>query len=104
MPRERSLQKSVLNHLKKLREQDPTLIYRKRHGTALGVAGDPDIYGVWRGIPFEIELKRPGESPTPLQRLRLHEWAQAGACGAVIHSTHELEELLGQLATKIRCT
>jgi hypothetical protein len=93
-PLERSIQKSVLAHLKKLSESDPSLVFRKRHGGAMGVSGDPDIYGLWRGRHFELELKRPGEQPTKLQELRLAEWGRAGALTGVIRSTKELVELL----------
>jgi hypothetical protein len=101
-PLERSLQKSVLNHLKKLRQQDPTLVYRKRHGTALGKAGDPDIYGVWGGIHFEIELKAPGEEPTPLQRARHQEWGRAGGLVFILHSVVELPNVLDRLICEIQ--
>jgi hypothetical protein len=103
-PLERSLQKSVLDHLKRLSETDPTLVYRKRHGTVMGVRGDPDIYGLWSGIHFEIELKRPGEEPTVLQRARHQEWGVAGAFGFVVHSMPELRAALEELATKLKCT
>jgi hypothetical protein len=96
-PLERALQKRVLKHLEKLRQSDPTLVYRKRHGTVMGVTGDPDIYGLWAGIHFEIELKREGEEPTMRQRLRHQEWALAGARGAVVHNSTELTAFLSQI-------
>jgi hypothetical protein len=99
MPLERHLQQTVLNHLKKLRQVDPTLVYRKRHGSGMGISGDPDIHGVWKGTAFEIELKRPGEEPTELQRARLEEWGRAGAVTAVIHSANELAALLRWMAS-----
>jgi hypothetical protein len=102
-PLERSLQKSVLAHLEQLRRSDPTLVYRKRHGTVMGVRGDPDIYGLWGGLHFEIELKRPGEEPTVLQRARNQEWGLAGAFGFVVHSMPELRAALGELATQLKC-
>ena len=37
----------------------PGVVVRKRHGTAMGVAGDPDLYGSIHGRHFEIEVKRP---------------------------------------------
>ena len=91
-PLERHLQKSVLRRLEQLRQADHTLAFRKRHGTAMGTAGDPDVYGVWGGVPFELELKQIGEEPTPLQTARLREWALAGARVGVIHSMSELNE------------
>jgi hypothetical protein len=96
-PLEGSLKKSVLAHLGKLRAADPTLAFRKRHGSVMGRAGDPDIHGVWRGVPFEIELKRPGEEPTPLQAERLKEWGQAGAYTGVVHNMDELRKWLSEI-------
>lgn len=102
-PLERSIQATVLGRLKQLRQEDPSLCYRKRHGSAFAVAGDPDITGVWRGTPFEIELKQPGEDPTPLQRLRLQEWAAAGALTFVVHDPAELAAALQKIATSRQC-
>lgn len=102
-PLERSIQASVLNHLKKLRQADPTLAYRKRHGGAMGTAGDPDITGLWDGIHFEIELKAPGENPTLLQLARLAEWRQAGAVTAVVRSLDDLRQTLAEVATRRQC-
>src|SRR5262252_1887154 len=70
------------------------LVWRKRHGSAFQVAGDPDVYFLWRGRHVEIELKRPGEEPTALQLHRLAEWKKGGAVTAVVHTIHELEVLL----------
>jgi len=89
---ERHLQRSVERILKAT-----GICYRKRHGSGMGVAGDPDIYFLYKSIHVEIELKRPGEEPTPLQQLRLKEWGQAGAWVRVVHSTGDLRELLAQL-------
>ena len=97
IPLERTLQKSVLKRLEKLRQSDPTLVYRKRHGTVMGVTGDPDIYGLWAGVHFEIELKRPGQEPTLLQRTRCQEWELGGARGAVVHDMAELTAFLSQI-------
>jgi hypothetical protein len=91
----------VLNRLKALRQTDPTLAYRKKLGSVLGVAGDPDIYGVWAGIPFFFELKKPGANPTPLQLARLAEWKAAGAVTAVIRSLADLDEALREVVREV---
>ena len=55
----------------------PCVVVRKRHGTAMGVAGDPDLYGTVGGRHFEIEVKRPNDPSsqlTKLQTQRLQEW------------------------------
>ncbi|MBI1955898.1 MAG: hypothetical protein HYS38_05845 [Acidobacteria bacterium] len=67
----------------------PGCVVRKRHGTAWGVSGDPDLYGSINGHHFEIEVKRRGQEPTPLQHARLAEWRRGGALVGVAHSVEE---------------
>jgi hypothetical protein len=69
----------------------PLCKVRKRHGSGFAVRGDPDLFGclpldhpVWPGRHFELEVKRPGEKPTPLQNTRLAEWQAAGALTGVV--------------------
>jgi hypothetical protein len=94
MPLERHLQRAIAAALDKI----PGLVYRKRHGSAFAVRGDPDLYLLYAGRHVEIELKRPGENPTPLQWKRLEEWAAGGAVAAVVHSKAELLEVLAWVA------
>jgi hypothetical protein len=94
---ERHLLQAVTNYLRNLQRQDSTLVWRKRHGSIFSTTGDPDIYGVWTGIPFEIELKRQGSHTTPLQSARLTEWTNAGALTAVAHSLTEFHDALMQI-------
>jgi hypothetical protein len=70
---------------------------RKRHGSAFSTAGDPDLYLCLNGRHIEIEVKLPGQSPTPLQRERLVQWERAGAFAGIIHSISELQDLLDRL-------
>lgn len=87
---ESQLLASCTRHLKALARQDSTLSWRKRWGGPMTTAGDPDIYGCWRGHHFEMELKRPGQNPTRLQHHRAEEWRRAGASCFIIHSLSEL--------------
>jgi len=83
--------------LKKL----PGVIVRKRHGTVMGVAGDPDLYGAIRGRHFEIEVKRPDDPSSQLTKLqaeRLLEWKMAGAIVGVARSVEEAKAILGLAA------
>jgi hypothetical protein len=73
----------------------PRLVLRKRHGTVFGRAGEPDLFGSYHGRHFEIEVKRPGEEPTKLQRERLEEWAMSQAITGVAHSVDEFFAVLG---------
>ena len=100
-PLESQLLTTVTRHLKAIAQTDPTLVFRKRHGSPMGIAGDPDLYGVWRGTPFEMELKRPGHSPTPLQQARLAQWAASGARTFVIHSLDELKAAIDTLRSVV---
>lgn len=69
----------------------PECYAHKTHGGMFGRAGKPDITGCFRGWRFEIEVKRPGNKPTPLQERELTRWAAAGAHVAVVHSLEELQ-------------
>lgn len=93
---ERSREKAIVLAIERAaKKRAPDLVLRKRHGTAFGRAGEPDLYGSWRGRHFEVEVKRPGEQPTVLQRARLKEWAISGAITGVAHSVEEFFRVLG---------
>ncbi|HEX4545756.1 MAG TPA: hypothetical protein VH110_05310 [Candidatus Acidoferrum sp.] len=94
---EGKLQRRVLTYLKTI----PGLEARKRHGTAFGVAGDPDIYLLYQGVHAEIELKAPGQTPTPLQLRRLAEWKAAGALTLVASTLDEVKALIEELQSRI---
>jgi hypothetical protein len=69
---------AIIEGILKRAKATPGLVLRKRHVT-MGVTGDPDLYGSYWGEHVEIECKRPGEKPTPLQLQRLRQWRDAGA-------------------------
>jgi len=57
----------------------------------LGAPGWPDIIACWKGHFLGIEVKKPGEQPSPEQR-RVHaELAAAGAFILIVHSIGDLE-------------
>ncbi len=84
-PRESALVAEIVRALRAL----PGVVVRKRHGSAWGTAGDPDLYGSIHGRHFEVEVKRPGEKTTPLQQARLAEWGASGALAGVARSLEE---------------
>ncbi len=89
---ESSLVSEIIRALRSL----PGVVVRKRHGSAWGVAGDPDLYGAVNGLHFEIEVKRPrGDAPTPLQEARLRQWAAAGALAGVARSVEDALRIVG---------
>ena len=95
------LEKHVVARIMKALKQQQGVVIRKRHGTAMGVAGDPDLYGSIGGRHFEIEVKRPddpGSVPTELQAHRMQEWRAAGALVGIARTVDDALAILG-----VRC-
>ena len=67
---------------------------RKVHQTAVTGAGEPDLDICWHGRAVKIEVKRPGERPTPVQLRRLQCWQRAGALVGWVCSLEELQALI----------
>lgn len=67
---------------------------RKVHGSSYGKAGEPDIDACVRGRAVKVELKMPGNEPTPVQMGRLRAWQRAGALAGWVTSIAELDVLL----------
>ena len=59
---ESAIQSNILNHLRHL----PECWAAKYPATFM--RGIPDIIGVFHGTFFALEVKRPGEKPTPIQK------------------------------------
>jgi hypothetical protein len=72
----------------------PELVVRKRWGSEMAAAGDPDLTGCFRGRHFEFEVKAPGGRLTRIQKARLDEWRSAGAIVGVVRSVEEALALL----------
>ena len=96
-PLERHLQATVNRKFRKLRAADPRFLFRKRHGSVMGFTGDPDLYGLWAGMHWELELKTPGEKLSRLQEARGREWLQAGAIMGVARTVGEVDEFIEDL-------
>ena len=93
VPLESHITQAIIRRLRQI----PSVIVRKRHGTAFGIAGDADLYGSIDGRHFEIEVKRPDPSSelTELQRIRLDQWRRAGAITGVARSVEDALRILG---------
>jgi hypothetical protein len=65
--------------------------------TPYTVTGDPDIYGVFNGRMFQMEVKEEGEEPTDIQQLRLAQWKSAGAKTVVVYSEEEALKFLRKI-------
>jgi hypothetical protein len=90
-PRESTLVRQIVVALRAI----PGVVVRKRHGSSWSVAGDPDLYGSYRGRHFEIEVKRRDGEVTDLQRARLRDWERAGARAGVARSVSEALAVVG---------
>jgi hypothetical protein len=93
MTTERAIVRAILAYL----NGQPGCLARKRWGGGMGVAGDPDIDACVRGRSVQLEVKRSGERPTPLQLKRLDEWRRAGAVVAVVNSVEDVKSLLTEV-------
>ena len=91
-----ALEKHIVSRIVQALRTRHGVVVRKRHGTAMGVTGDPDLYGSLNGRHFEIEVKRPdGPSRlTELQSQRLREWEHAGAITGVARSVDDALRIL----------
>ena len=74
------LEKYIVARIMAVLKKVPGLVIRKRHGTVMGMAGDPDLYGSYRGRHFEIEVKRPCDSRSELTTLQ--------ACATSVYTTN----------------
>lgn len=70
----------------------PRAIARKRYSSVMGITGDPDVDACVNGHTVQIEVKRPGNHPTPLQFKRLEEWSNAGATAFWVDSVDKVKD------------
>ncbi len=77
----------------------------KWHGSSYGVGGMPDIYALMPStpyaIPLHIEVKLPGNTPTPRQYKVLRDLSNAGAVAVWVDSLEHVKRLLQQLMEEI---
>lgn len=66
----------------------------KVHGGPTMMAGLPDIVGVYRGYSIWLEVKMPGEEPTPIQRQRIQQIRKAGGDAFVVYSVEDAVRVL----------
>lgn len=100
------LEKGIVARILKALSGKPNVVVRKRHGTPMGVAGDPDLYGTINGRHFEIEVKRPNDYSsrlTELQTRRMLEWKLAGAITGVARSVDDALKILGLVRPQQEC-
>lgn len=71
---------SLVDRIEAYLKRQPRCKVRKTHGSAYS-AGVADLIGCLKGRYFEIEAKRPGETPTALQLRGLEDVRKAGGYG-----------------------
>lgn len=59
-------------------------------------SGIPDLIGCWRGRFLGLEVKQPGEEPTPLQLRSLSLITRAGGIAGVVTSVGDVQDLLAE--------
>jgi len=104
--RQSVLEKVVVGRVMAALKRLPGVVVRKRHGTVMGVAGDPDLYGTIKGRHFEIEVKRPSDPSsqlTDLQTQRLRDWKLAGALTGVARCVDDALVILGLATPEAEC-
>lgn len=65
-----------------------------------GKHGQPDIYGCYRGRFLALETKRPSKrsNTSPLQKVELRRWLEAGAVSEVVTSLAEVQAIIRVLS------
>jgi hypothetical protein len=71
---------------------------RKVHQGSMTGGGEPDIDACSHGRSVKIEMKRPGEEPSPRQHRRMQEWQRCGALVGWATSLAEVMELMEHVA------
>lgn len=67
----------------------------RRRIVKFAAPGQSDIYGIWNGVHCEIELKRPGKTPTDEQKQYLLDIRQLGG---IAFWTDSLDRLIEHMA------
>ena len=73
-------------------ELPKTFAYKRQAGP--GRKGQVDITGCSHGYRIELEGKRPGNYPTPLQEMWLKRWHDVGAITGVYYSVEQAVEIV----------
>ena len=85
----------IVRRLKALKAKGYPIWWVKIHGSALMPAGTPDLYVLYGGRSFWIELKSPGKKPTPIQFHTIHQIDLAGGRAAWTDSLEGFCEIVG---------
>lgn len=84
-------EKSIVNSIMAWVKAQPLTWAMVVHGGPYQVAGVPDIIGVHKSVFFGIEVKRPGQKPTKIQKHMMSLLEDAGAEVTVATSVQDVE-------------
>lgn len=93
---EAHLVQRVLDHLRSIEGAWA----RKVHGSRFQDAGEPDIDACVDGRAVKIELKMPGQEPTPVQYGSMRRWESSGALAGWATSLSEVDDLLSHVSDR----
>ena len=93
-PLESKIQKDIIKYLKTV----PNLKYIKKDAGAYSTSGISDLLICYRGQFIAIEVKRPGEHPTPLQLKFLNDILMAGGGNYVAYDVEMVKRIVNTVA------
>lgn len=80
MTPEKRVQTKILNYLKQLKDRgEPIFFERREVGGFSYKKGSPDLWGIYNGLHFEIEVKKVGGHTSPMQDKFASKMQQVGA-------------------------
>ena len=82
----------IIDHLRALPKAWARKVHQSRYQQ-----GEPDVDACVAGRAVKIEVKVPGNKPTPKQLITMRRWARSGALVGWATSVEEVEDLLGHL-------
>ena len=98
---EAAIQKQIVDYLTRIgavvqRTNSGQLTTATGHTIRLGAAGTSDLTVLYRSVFYAIEVKKPGNHPTPLQSAYLERVNAAGGVGFVATSLDDVLERIHQ--------
>jgi len=91
-PLEKVIQQQIARHLDSIGEC--YYVWHRTDRAHTCAVGTPDFVGAWRGVPFVMEVKRPGQTTTVEQEQHLTKAAYAGMKALVVYSLDDVKQFL----------
>lgn len=93
--------KIVRDIIKALRSGlDHPIWLEKIHGGLAQSSAIPDIIGIYLGVGFGLEVKRPGRKATPLQQRTIDDINAAGGIATVVFSVDDAMKIMRKIELK----